>query len=152
MTLETLQAEMISAMKNKNKTRKDTISSLIGAVKKTAIDKMCKDDITETLVNEVILKEKKTVQEMIDTCPVERTELLNEYTERLKVIDEFAPKIVSDEAEVRKIVNHLLAITDIQEDNKGAVMKAIMPKLKGKVDMKIANKVLNEILQKSGEV
>ena len=152
MTLETLQAEMISAMKNKNKTRKDTISSLIGAVKKTAIDKMCKDDITETLVNEVILKEKKTVQEMIDTCPVERTELLNEYTERLKVIDEFAPKIVSDEAEVRKIVNHLLAITDIQEDNKGAVMKAIMPKLKGKVDMKIANKVLNEILQKSGEI
>lgn len=152
MTLETLQAEMISAMKNKNKARKDTISSLIGAIKKTAIDKMCKDDITETLVNEVILKEKKTVQEMIDTCPAERTELLNEYTERLKVIDEFSPKIVSDEAEVRKIVNYLLSITDIQEDNKGAVMKAIMPQLKGKVDMKIANKVLTEILQKSGEV
>lgn len=152
MTLETLQAEMISAMKNKNKTRKDTISSLIGAIKKTAIDKMCKDDITESLVNEVILKEKKTVQEMIDTCPVERTELLNEYTERLKVIDEFAPQIVSDESEVSKMIYNLLASIDIQESGKSAVMKTIMPKLKGKVDMKVANKVLNEILQKSGEV
>ena len=147
MTLETLQAEMISAMKNKNKTRKDTISSLIGAVKKTAIDKMCKDNITESLVNEVILKEKKTVQEMIDTCPIERNELMAEYQSRLDIINEFAPKIVSDEGEIRKIVTHLLAITDIQEDSKGAVMKAIMPQLKGKVDMKIANKVLNEILK-----
>jgi len=59
MTLETLQAAMIAAMKNKDKARKDTLSSLIGAVKKTAIDKMCKDNITDTLVDEVILKEKK---------------------------------------------------------------------------------------------
>ena len=39
MTLETLQSEMIKAMKAKDKSRKDTISSLIGAIKKTAIDK-----------------------------------------------------------------------------------------------------------------
>ena len=64
MTLEKLQAEMVTAMKDKNKARKDTISSLIGAVKKTAIDKKCKDNITEALVDEVILKEKKTVQEI----------------------------------------------------------------------------------------
>ena len=30
-------------------------------------------------------------------------------------------------------------------------MGAVMPRLKGKVDMKIANKVLVEILKKSGE-
>ena len=83
MTLEKLQTEMIAAMKSKNKSRKDTISSLIGAIKKTAIDKRCKDNITEELVNEVILKEKKTVQEMIDTCPANRTDLFFEYQERL---------------------------------------------------------------------
>lgn len=152
MKLETLQASMIAAMKNKDKERKDTLSSLIGAVKKAAIDKMCKDNITEELVDEVILKEKKTVQEMIDTCPEERIDLLNQYTERLKVIDEFAPVIITDEEEIRKMIYHLLASVEIQQDGKGAVMKAIMPKLKGKVDMKAANKVLNEILQKSGEV
>ena len=71
MTLETLQAAMIAAMKERNKARKDSISSLISAVKKAAIDKMCRDDISEELVNEVILKEKKTVL------------LLHQLTERI---------------------------------------------------------------------
>ena len=38
MTLEKLQAEMIAAMKSKNKLRKETISSMIQAVKKFSID------------------------------------------------------------------------------------------------------------------
>ena len=38
MTLEVLQSAMIAAMKERNKSRKDAISSLIGAIKKTAID------------------------------------------------------------------------------------------------------------------
>ena len=151
MTLEVLHTAMVSAMKNKDKARKETISSLIGAVKKAAIDKMCKDNITEALVDEVILKEKKTVQEMIDTCPETREDLRNEYEHRMMVICEFAPKIVSDEEEIKKMIYHLLATIDIQESGKGPVMKAIMPRLKGKVDMKVANKVLNEILTKSGE-
>jgi uncharacterized protein YqeY len=138
-------------MKDKNKARKDTLSSLIGAVKKAAIDKMCKDNITEAMVDEVILKEKKTVQEMIDTCPAERTELLQEYQDRMSVIDEFAPKIVTDEKEIKNMIYRLLATVDIQQNGKSAIMKAVMPKLKGKVDMKVANKILNEILNKSGE-
>ena len=152
MTIETLQAAMISAMKDKNKARKDTLSSLIGAVKKAAIDKMCKDNITEALVDEVILKEKKTVQEMIDTCPESREDLLNEYEHRMAVICEFVPKIITDEEEIKKMIYYLLTSVDIQESGKGAVMKVLMPKLKGKVDMKVANKVITEILQKSGEV
>ena len=96
MVLEKLQSEMIAAMREKNKSRKDTISSLIGAIKKTAIDKMCRDNITDELSNEVILKEKKTVQEMIDTCPLNRSDLLFEYKERLCVIEEFAPTLITD--------------------------------------------------------
>lgn len=148
MTLEILQKQMFEAMKNKDKIRKDTLSSLVSAVKKTAIDKKCKDNITESLVNEVILKEKKTVQEMIDTCPAARNDLLVEYKARLSVIEEFAPELITDEDKICSMINHLLAVIDIQSDNKGAVMKSIMPKLKGKVDMKIANKVLTGILSK----
>ena len=56
MTLEVLQSAMIAAMKERNKSRKDAISSLIGAIKKTAIDKNCRDNITEELVNEVQIR------------------------------------------------------------------------------------------------
>lgn len=149
MKLETLQASMIAAMKNKDKERKDTLSSLIGAVKKTAIDKLCKDNITEDLVGEVILKEKKTVQEMIDTCPVERTDLLKQYTERLKVIDEFAPVLMTDEEEIKNAITTLLSDNQIEvmKANKGQIMKTIMPVMKGKADMKIVNKVIEEMLK-----
>ena len=38
MELQTLQKDMIAAMKAKDKVRKDAISSLVSAVKKVAID------------------------------------------------------------------------------------------------------------------
>ena len=150
MTLEVLQNEMIAAMKAKNKIRKDTISSLIGAVKKTAIDERCKDNITEELVNRVILKEQKTIQEMIDTCPESREDLLNEYEHKMAIILEFVPKMMSEE-EVRKAVYNIIATVDIWNTGKGALMKAIMPRLKGKADGKLINKVVTEICEKTGE-
>lgn len=149
MNLETLQSAMITAMKNHEKERKDTISSLIGAIKKTAIDRKCKESISEELVSEVILKEKKTVQEMIDTCPEDRIELKNEYSYRLSVINEFAPTLITDEQELKKIITTLLSEAHIEpfKNNKGQIMKTVMPELKGKVDMKIANEVITKMLQ-----
>ena len=149
MTLEKLQASMIAAMKDKNKPRKETISSLIGAVKKTAIDRLCKDNITEALVDEVVLKEKKTVQEMIDGCPADRTELLAEYKGKMAVIDEFAPVLMTDPGEIKNFVTALLSDAKIEpvKANKGQIMKVVMPALKGKADMKVANQVIGEILK-----
>ena len=148
MTLEKLQVAMVAAMKDKNKARKDTISSLIGAVKKTAIDKKCKDNVTEALVDEVILKEKKTVQEMIDTCPTDREVLLQEYKDRMAVIEEFAPKLMTDAVEIRNTITSLLCDAQIEpvKANKGQIMKVVMPVMKGKADMKIVNTVVAEML------
>ena len=150
MTLEKLQSEMIMSMKAKDKFRKEVISSLIGAVKKTAIDKRCKDNISEELVGEVILKEKKTAQEMLDTCPRERTELLYEYEMRLRIIDEFAPKLVTDKEEIKRMILQVLpdaSEININKENKGQIMKVVMPVMKGKADMKLVNEVIGELLK-----
>ena len=69
MDIKTLQKDMIVAMKARDKARKESISALIQAVKKVAIDEGCRDDIPEEMVNKVILKELKTVKEQIDSCP-----------------------------------------------------------------------------------
>ena len=66
MNMETLQKDMIAAMKAHDKARKDAISSLVSAVKKAAIDEGCRDNIPEELVGRVILKELKTAKEQID--------------------------------------------------------------------------------------
>lgn len=145
MTLEVLQKEMIAAMKAGNKLRKETISSLIGAIKKTAIDEKCKDNITEELVNRVILKEKKTMQDMIDTCPITREDLLNEYEHKMATILEFVPKMMSEE-EIKETIVDILSYEDV-DNNVGAIMRVVMPKLKGKADGKLINKVVNEIVK-----
>ena len=145
MTLETLQSEMIKAMKAKDKARKDTISSLIGAIKKTAIDKKCKDNITEELCNEVLLKEKKTVQEMIDTCPREREDLLYEYQIRMVIISEFAPKLVTDKDEIKRMILDIVSI--INTVDKKERRKIVMTAMKGKADKKIVNEVFEELFK-----
>lgn len=145
MQLETLQKEMITAMKAGNKLRKETISSLIGAIKKTAIDEKCKDNITEELVNKVILKEKKTMQDMIDTCPASREDLLNEYEHKMATILEFVPQMMNED-EVRADIEAILSSENVDK-NVGAVMKAVMPKLKGKAEGKLINKVVSEIVK-----
>ena len=150
MTLEVLQKEMISAMKSGNKLRKEVISSLIGAVKKVAIDEKCRDNIPEELVNKVILKEKKTMQDMIDTCPESREDLLNEYKGKMEVICEFVPAMMSED-EVKIAVSEIIESADIQQLNVGAVMKVVMPKLKGKADGKIINKVVSDIVKEKSK-
>ncbi len=143
MQIEQLQKEMITAMKAKDKPRKDAISSLVSAVKKAAIDEGCRDDIKEELVNRVILKEMKTVKEQIDSCPAERTDLLAEYQQRYDIMSEYAPAMLSEE-EVRKILTEKFADV-IATKNKGQIMKTVMPELKGKADGKLIGQVVAEL-------
>ena len=141
LTLEILQAEMITAMKNKDKLRKDTISSLVQAIKKFGIDNKCKDNITNEQLSSVILKEKKIMQEMIDTCPADRTDTLAEFNARMAIINEFAPTLMDNEDAIKTFIQNL-GIEPIKS-NRGEIMKA----LKGKADMKIANQVVSKMLQ-----
>ena len=137
MQLETLQKDMIAAMKARDKARTDSISSLISAVKKVAIDEGCRDDIKEELVDRVILKELKTAKEQIDTCPAERTDLLAEYQARYDVINEYAPSLMSED-EVKAFLTEKCA--DVI-----ATKKTVMPQLKGKADGKVINAVVAEL-------
>lgn len=147
MTLEMLSKEMIAAMKNKDKLRKDTISALIGAVKKAGIDKGCRDNIPESLVTEVILKEQKTINEMIDTCPKDRIDLLKEYVNRAEIIKEFAPKMLTEEEIKEEFLNFCKEKNiELIKNNKAIIMKNFMPTIKGRADGKIANKIISENL------
>lgn len=143
MQMEQLQKDMIAAMKARDKQRKEAISSLVSAVKKVAIDEGHRDDIQEDLVNKVILKEMKTVKEQIDTCPAERTDLLNEYKARYAIFEEYAPKLLSKD-EVKKLITEKFADV-IATKNKGMIMKTVMPELKGKADGKDINQVVGEL-------
>ena len=143
MEFETLQKDMVAAMKARDKERKEAISSLISAVKKTAIDEGTRDNITPELVDRVILKELKTAQEQLDTCPDERADLKAEYQFRYDVIKEYAPQMMGED-EIKKFLNDNFADV-IASKNKGQIMKEVMPALKGKADGKLINNIVAEL-------
>ena len=147
MKLETIQESIKIAMKTHATLEVETLRSVVAAVKKAAIDKRC--EITEELVDEMLLKEVKIIKEQIETCPATRPEMLEEYEHRLMIVENFAPKLVTDPIEITAMIEATLvkAGVDIETANKGQVMKAIMPVLKGKVDMKIANQVINKLMR-----
>ncbi|MGN0161177.1 MAG: GatB/YqeY domain-containing protein [Lachnospiraceae bacterium] len=143
MQFETLQQDMIAAMKARDKARKDAIAVLVSAAKKLAIDNGCRENIPEDLVNQAIQKEIKSVKEQIETCPADRTELLEEFNVRLAVMSEYAPKMLSAE-EVKNILMDKFGEV-IATKNKGQIMKAVMGELKGKADGKVINEVVAEL-------
>ena len=146
MTLEKLQTEMVQAMKSGDKFRKSVISDIIAQVKKTAIDKGCRDNISENLVDEVLLKCKKIAQEMIDTCPGDRVETKAEYCKQFDIIDEFAPKLITDETTIGMLLDSIFEEIEPVRNNRGKIMKIFATEYKGKFDMSIVNKMLTDIL------
>ena len=143
MTIEALQKEMISALKSGNKFRKDTISTLIAQIKRVAIDKGCRNNITEELVDAELLKAKKAQQDSIDTCPASRADLLEEYKKQMEIIMEFVPSLIEDENEIRDIL--LNCGWTVKKSNQGSIMKWVKENYAGKIDMKKVSQVFKEM-------
>ena len=148
MKLEILQSAKTEAMKNKDAIRKEAISAMIDAVQKASITSKGRIEITEQLTDEVLIKYQKTVQEMIDTCPADRTELLAKYNAEMAVVKEFAPQLITDRQTIKDRMFTLVMNAGLTPDkkNKGAVMKLASAEFKGKADMKIVSQVVAEML------
>ena len=137
--IELVRAEMVKAMKEKNKGRKDALSALLTALKNVAIDKRA--DLTEEEENAVVLKEIKQLKETLETAPADRTDIIEECNLRIKVLSEFAPQFMTEE-EIKKVIQDVLnelGITEPTAKDKGKIMKELMPKVKEKADGKVVN-------------
>ncbi len=143
MTLQELQKDMIAAMKAKDKVRKDVISSLIAAVKKYGIDNGVRNDITEEMTDSVLLKELKTAKEQLDTCPAERTDLLESYKTNYEIIQEYVPAQLSEEEIITLLTEKYSEL--IATKNKGMIMKTVMAELKGKADGKVISEAVAKL-------
>ena len=148
MTLENLQAARTAAMKAGDMATKNVLSNMIDACQKASITSKGRVEITEQLVDETLIKYQKTVQEMIDTCPADREDLLGKYHAEMEVVKMYAPQLITDPAEIKGAIRVILDCLGIEESkqNKGKIMKAITPHFKGKADMKIVSQVVAEML------
>lgn len=145
--IDEVRAEMVTAMKNKDKERKDSLSMLLSALKNKAIDK--REDLTPDEENEVIKKEIRQTKETLETVPADRTDIIEQCEKRLAVYKEFVPEDLSEDA-IREIVKGVLSdlgIATPTAKDKGKIMKELMPKVKGKAEGSVVNKIVGEFLQ-----
>jgi uncharacterized protein YqeY len=149
MNLQTLQKEKITAMKNKDEIRKQTISEMIDAIQKASITPKGRIEITDSLVDEVLIKYQKMVQEMIDTCPKDRVETIENYNTIMTIVKEFAPQLMTDPIAIKEIVIEKVRAAGLELDksSRGPIMKLVSAEFKGKADMKIVSSVVNELLK-----
>lgn len=144
--IDEIRAQMVAAMKNKDKERKETLSMLLAALKNKAIDK--RGDLTPEEEYEVIKKEIKQTKETLELAPADRTDIIEQCKARLAVLSEFAPEEMSEEA-IRAVIREViegLGITEPSGKDKGKIMKELMPKVKGKADGALVNKLVGEFL------
>lgn len=148
MTYETLHKAMTDALKAGRKDEKNALAGFIAQIQKTAIDKGCRDNITEDLVNAELLKIKKSIQEQIDTCPVTRTDLMNKYCYEMAVVDKYAPVMISNEDVIRGRIVEIVGGETVDKKQRGMVMKVIKGEVVNGVfyDMAAVNKVIGEML------
>lgn len=145
--IDEVRADMVKAMKAKDKDTKETLSMLLAALKNKAIDK--REDLTPEEETQVILKEIKQTKETLDMTLADRTEIIEECNKRLAVLEQYAPKMM-DEAEIKEVVASVLAEMGLDAPtakDKGKIMKNLMPKVKGKADGKLVNEIVSTFMK-----
>lgn len=144
--IDDVRSQMMEAMKNKNKDRKDALSMLLSALKNKAIDK--REDLTQAEEYEVVKKEIKQTKETMELAPEDRKDIKEACEIRIAVYQEFAPEEMSEEeirVQVREVLD-TLGIAEPSGKDKGKVMKELMLRVKGRADGSLVNKIVGEML------
>lgn len=144
---ETIKADMTAALKSGDKLRRLTLADMVATIDKAATSGKTRVEITDTFVDEVLTKYKKTVQEMVDTCPdtEKYAEKKAEYLMKLAITMEYAPTVIDNIDEIKKMINLWGCDNQVSivTQNRGIIMKMIMPWLKqNHCDMRVAQEAL----------
>jgi uncharacterized protein YqeY len=146
---ETLEADILAAMRSRNQQRLDTLRFLKSAINRVEIDRrVTLDDagVTEVVVRQV--KDRRDSIRMFEEG--NRTDLVAKETADLVILEEYLPPQMSEEeitALVRDVIQQVGAET-IRD--KGKVMGRLMPQVQGKADGQQVNAIVTNILESNG--
>ncbi len=146
--LNEIRAKMNEALKAGDKETKQVYSSILNALTGKA-KALLVQELTPEQETEVIQKLVKQNKESIDTCPADRTDILQQLQFERDILVRYMPKQM-DADEIRAVIGQVLAelnITAPTAKDKGRIMKNLMPLVKGKADGKMVNDILAAMSQ-----
>ena len=145
MDLNSLQQDLNESLKRGDSLRVATLRMFVSAVRNGAIQKYgaaWETSVTEADIVDTAKKQVKTHKESIDAfTKAGRPELAEKESEEMLILEEFAPKELTDEA-LRQL---LVPIAATGEKNFGLLMKAAMAAVKGQADGSRVSAILKEL-------
>ena len=143
---ETLQNEMKTALKAKDKIKLTTIRSIINAVKNFEINNKTElDDNGIEKIISTLLKQRKDSIEQFKAGG--RQDLVEKEEKELEILRSFLPEQLSVD-EVEKIIKDTISeLGNVTKKDFGKVMKSVMVKVEGRADGKVVNQLVKKILQ-----
>ncbi|WP_448374782.1 GatB/YqeY domain-containing protein [Fervidobacterium sp.] len=143
---EKILNDMKEAMRNKDEIRLRVIRAIKTAIGYFEVEGE-KREATDEDVQKIILKEIKKRQESVEAYrQAGREDLAKAEEEELKILEEYAPKMLSRE-EVAAVVKNVIVELGATQKDFGRVMKEVMTRLKGTADGKVVNEVVKELLK-----
>lgn len=141
-----LMADLKEAMKAKDNLKKDTITLVRAAVKQREVDE--RTQLDEDQVLDLISKEVKTRRASIEEFKKgDRQDLVDKTQAEIDILLDYLPDQLTED-EVRAMVLEIIEEEGLsQKKDMGRLMKAIMPKIKGRADGKLVNKIGAEVLK-----
>lgn len=133
-TYEKIKAERIAAMKAKEGFRKDTLSSILAAIKQVEVD--TRKELTETDVIQILTKMAKQRTESINMfMQGGRFDLAEIETYEKDIIEEFLPKQLTAEEVNVMVVNAITVTGATSQKDMGKVIGVLRPQIVGRYDM-----------------
>lgn len=147
MTLrERLDNDLKSAMESGDSLRVSVLRMLRSEIRYKEIEKG--ETLSDQDIEQTIAKEAKKRQEAIDQYSnAGRTDLSDKETSEKQILSEYLPEQM-DEAQIRGIAREVISeLHATSKADKGKVMGALMPKVRGKADGALVNRVVDQLLE-----
>ena len=145
--LEKFKKEMITAMKERDKVKLNTLRAVKGAMQLEVINN--KKEESDELLLDVINKQIKMRNDSIEEFEkAGRYDLVNSYKSEIDILEEYMPKKLSED-EINEILD--LGISESGASSVrdlGSVMRIVTPKVKNRCDMKVVTGMLRDKLSK----
>ena len=144
---EKISADLKEAMKARDQVRMDTLRSVLSAMTYKTTESQKELSTEDELA--IIQKQVKQRQDSIaEFSKAGRQELVEKETAEREILAKYLPAQKSED-EIRKIVLAIIEGLKPEERNQGAVMKVVMPQLKGIADGNLVRQVVTDALKPS---
>jgi len=140
-----LKANMIAAMKSKDKPRLGTIRLINSAIKQREVDERIEltDEDVVVILDKMLKQRRESIRQYTEHG---RDELAAQEEFEITVIQEYMPEALS-EAEIQQMIADAMEKTGAQTmRDMGKVMEILKPKMQGKADMAVVSGLIKKSL------